>query len=102
MPEQTMNFIEHWRRFLVQNKKKTDLISSDLQVKEIYNIYRSLRRGATSRATVAGVSQSDINFNNRGGSIQRIRGWHINFKMSELYVDSKLAMQTCLHFSSSL
>ncbi len=82
--------------------EKPDLIASDLQVKEIYNIHRSLRRGATSRATAAGVSESDINFNNRWGNTQRIRGRHVNFKMSELYVDLKLAVQTYLRFSSSL
>lgn len=29
----------------------SDLISGDVVVMEVYNIYRSLRRGATSRAT---------------------------------------------------
>ncbi len=82
--------------------EKPELISGDIQVKDIYNIHRSFRRGATSRATAAGVKESDINFNNRWGNAQRIRGRNIKFKMSELYVDLKLAVQTYLRFSSSL
>ncbi len=85
----------------VQNKD-SDLIAPDIPVKEIYNIHRSFRRGATSRATAKGVSEADINFNNRWGNAQRIRGRHLKFRMSELYVDIKLAMQTYLRFSSSL
>ncbi len=79
-----------------------ELIGHDIQVREIYNIHRSFRRGATSRATSKGVSEADINFNNRWGNAQRIRGRHLKFKMSELYVDIKLAVQTYLRFSSSL
>ncbi len=85
----------------VQNKDP-ELIAPDINVKEIYNIHRSFRRGATSRATAKGVSEADINFNNRWGNAQRIRGRHLKFKMSELYVDIKLAVQTYLRFSSSL
>lgn len=43
----------------------TDLISSGVIVSDIYNIYRSLRRGATSRATELNYSEILINLHSR-------------------------------------
>lgn len=43
----------------------SELIPNNVTVSEIYNIFRSLRRGATSRATELNYSETIINLNNR-------------------------------------
>jgi hypothetical protein len=64
-----------------------------------YHLGRSFRRGATSRATAAGVAQADIDWHNR---------WNIGLEqtgsvpMRVLYSDRSQNMETYLRFSLAL
>ncbi len=78
------------------------LIGKDVDVENSYNIYRSMRRGATSRATAVGLGEVDINMNNRWRKFEMARGSRPNLKMHELYTDIKLAIESHLRFSYSL
>jgi hypothetical protein len=79
-----------------------ELISSDLDVVESYNLYRSLRRGATSRATALNYSETVINLNNRWRTTQSNKGKGGLTKMSQLYVEISLVLEGLLEFSASL
>ena len=83
-------------------KERPDLISDDVEVEEVYNIYRSLRRGATSRATELGYDGAVIDMNNRWRKVQLSKGARPTFKMRELYVELKLVLPSLLRFSSNL
>jgi hypothetical protein len=80
----------------------SNLIPGDVVVSEVYNIYRSLRRGATSRATELNYSETLINLNNRWRTTQTNKGTGGIKKMSQLYVEMALVSDTLLQFSKSL
>ncbi len=65
-------------------KQRPDLIPDDVEIEEVYNIYRSLRRGATSRATELGYDGTVIDMNNRWRKVQLSKGARPAFKMREL------------------
>jgi hypothetical protein len=79
-----------------------ELIAEELDVTESYNIYRSLRRGATSRASALNYSETVINFNNRWRNTQTNKGKGGLKKMSQLYVEVSMVLDTLLKFSASL
>ncbi len=97
----TMNLEFHLALRRVQ-KERPDLIPDDVEVEEVYNIYRSLRRGATSRATELGYDGAVIDMNNRWRKVQLSKGARPAFKMRELYVELKLVLPSLLRFSSNL
>jgi hypothetical protein len=80
----------------------TELIARDVSVADTYNIYRSLRRGATSRATELNYSETLINLNNRWRTTQSNKGTGGIKKMSQLYVEMSLVTESLLQFSKSL
>jgi hypothetical protein len=80
----------------------SELIARDVTVADIYNIYRSLRRGATSRATELNYSETLINLNNRWRTTQSNKGTGGIKKMSQLYVEMSLVTESLLQFSKFL
>lgn len=78
------------------------LIAKNIDVVGSYNIYRSLRRGATSRATVVGLGTTEIEKNNRWRKFQNRSGTMPRLRMHDLYTDIKLALNSYLLFSSAL
>jgi hypothetical protein len=80
----------------------SDLIQNDLDVTEIYNIHRSLRRGATSRASELNYTETMINLNNRWRKTQTNKGKGGLQKMSQLYVEVSLIRNNLIAFSASL
>ena len=83
-------------------KERPDLIADDVDIEDVYNIYRSLRRGATSRATELGYDGAIIDMNNRWRKVQLSKGARPAFKMRELYVELKLVLPSLLRFSLNL
>lgn len=79
-----------------------NLIGEDVEVEKSYHIYRSLRRGATSRAASAGLKGPEIERNNRWRKYELNGGSMPNMSMLDLYTDIKLALSSYLLFSSSL
>jgi hypothetical protein len=79
-----------------------DLIGPDVTVCDVYNLYRSLRRGATSRANVLNYTDTVINTNNRWRTTQSNKGKGGLTKMSQLYVEVSMIVGTLLEFSASL
>ena len=75
------------------------LFEPDVDILEDYGLARSCRRGATTRATNAGVSQPDIDWINRWntGEQEVIRG-----PMAVIYAEQKEMLETFLRFSANL
>jgi hypothetical protein len=79
--------------------REPGLFPGDVDTLQDYHLGRSFRRGATSRATAAGVAQADIDWHNR---------WNIGLEqtgsvpMRVLYSDRAQNMDTYLRFSKAL
>jgi hypothetical protein len=96
-----MNGLFHQELIRIQDTH-SDKIPPDVEVGENYNIYRLLRRGATSRATELNYSETIINLNNRWRTTQSNKGKGGIKKMSQLYVEIALVTESLLKFSASL
>ncbi len=83
-------------------KERPNLIPDDVEVEEVYNIYRSPCKGATLRAMELGYDGAVIDMNNRWRKVQLSKVARPAFKMCELYVELKLVLPSLLHFSSNL
>jgi len=84
--------------FALRDKDPT-LFETECNILEDYQLARSLRRGATSRATEAGVSQTDIDWQNRWNTdgAELVHG-----PMHVVYAERKLLLSTYLRFSQAL
>jgi hypothetical protein len=80
----------------------TQVIPADIIVSEKFNIHRSFRRGATTRAKEQGVDEPTIELNNRWRKVQNCQGGLPNLPMSQLYVEITQALTSKLRFSKSL
>ena len=81
---------------------RPDLIARDITVTETYNVYRSFRRGATTRAREAKVPKDIIETNNGWSKIERKSGGMPRMSIAELYTEIRQALATKLPFSKSL
>jgi hypothetical protein len=75
------------------------LFEPTMDIMEDYHLARSLRRGATTRATNAGVSQADIDWINRWNTEGEEM---IDGPMRVIYSDRKQMLETFLRFSQAL
>ena len=78
------------------------LIDPSIDVRQKFSVYRSFRRGATTQAREAGVSEADINLVNRWRSVQNNGGGIPNLAMHELYTEISQTLRSRLRFSQSL
>jgi len=100
MTQRDMNALFHGELEKIQERRR-DLIPSKIDVCEHWNVYRSMRRGATVRATELKFGETAIDMNNRwrkGQAISRKK----NLKMREIYLDIKCTINTHLSFSAKL
>ena len=81
---------------------RPDLIPQGIVITEAYNVYRSFRRGATTRAREAKVPKDIIELNNRWNKVERKSGGMPNMSMADLYTEIRQALATKLRFSKSL
>ena len=81
---------------------RPDLISHDIVITEAYNVYRSFRRGSTTRAREVKVPKDIIELNNRWSKVERKSGGMPKMSMADLYTEIRQALATKLRFSKSL
>ena len=82
--------------------EKPNLIPSSIEVSEQYNVYRSFRRGATTRAMEQKVPTAIIEMNNRCRKVQNSQGNLPRLPMTHLYMEISQVLKTKLRFSKSL
>ncbi|GFH55608.1 predicted protein, partial [Chaetoceros tenuissimus] len=86
---------------LLKILQEKGVVPEGLSVASEFHVYRSLRRGATARATNMQLSQVVIDTNNRWRSMQTSRGKK-NLPMSQLYLDIRVALPAHLAFSAAM
>jgi hypothetical protein len=88
---------EFYRVLFAVRDEDSSLFDPSMDIMEDYHLARSLRRGATTRATNAGVSQPDIDWINRWNTEGEEL---IDGPMRVIYSDRKQMLETFLRFSS--
>ena len=78
------------------------LIPETVNVPEEFGLGRSFRRGSTSRARDAGLSEAAIVLNNRWSTVESGKGKKPGLSMSSHYTDVRLVLAPLLEFSSIL
>ena len=90
---------EFYRVLFAIRDEDSSLFEVTMDIMEDYHLARSLRRGATTRATNAGVSQPDIDWINRWNTEGEEL---IDGPMRVIYSDRKQMLETFLRFSRAL
>jgi hypothetical protein len=80
-------------------KKRKDIIDEEIDVLDDYHLARSFRRGATTRAQLAEVPESIVNWVNRWGTGTEIL---VKGPMRVIYTERKLMISHFLKFSGAL
>ena len=83
-------------------KERPDLIPESVDIDQDYGLARMFRRGATTRARIAGVSSDDINAQNRWRSEMNAKGKGYTGTMKDLYTDFMQSAEMLLRFSKAL
>ena len=87
---------------LEQVQVDTQLIPLDVDVRDSYGVYRSLRRGATTQARNQKVRPEDIEMNNRWRKVEAAKGKAASLNIRDHYTEVKLAIKTLIRFSLAL
>ena len=81
---------------------RPDLIKPNLNVFELYNIHRSLRRDSSSIARRERVDQDIIGLVNRWSVRENSRGRSRGYSMRDYYTEIRLVLHTILPYSTAL
>ena len=93
---------ELWEMLQQIQVTRPDLCARDLEIENKYKVFRSFRRGATTRAKEFKVGEDILNMNNRWRKVQNKSGTMPNLPMSDLYTEIQQALLTRLRFSKCL
>ena len=78
------------------------LISTTINVYEEYGVSRSFRRGSNTHAINQGVTEPDINHNNRWSMVELAKGMTPKLGMQQHYAEVLQMLTTLLRYSSAL
>ena len=78
------------------------LIEPGLEVRETFSIFRSLRRGSTSRATELKINDTVVNLHNRWRSVDYLGGQRSQRNMRDYYTSIRLTRAARLEYTSKL
>ena len=81
---------------------RPDLIKSNINVFELYNIRRSLRRGSSTIARREKVSSTVIDLVNRWSINEYSRGRSRGYRMRDYYTEIRMVLHTILPYSEAL
>ena len=81
---------------------RPDLIKPSINVYELYNIRRSLRRGSLSIARRENVPGTIIDLVNRWSSNENCQGRYKGYRMRDYYTEIRMVMHTILPYSAAL
>jgi hypothetical protein len=78
------------------------VIKTEEDIRERFNIFRSMRRGSDTRAKEENVSDSDINIVNRWKAEQRAGTRKPGLSMSQMYTDPSLLLKPFLRYTAAM
>jgi hypothetical protein len=83
-------------------KRWSNVFGQDVNIRNDFNIGRSLRRGVTAEAQNVGIPKEVIEANNRWRKHSRAKGLTPGMTMMERYSDAKASVPTLVRFSKEL
>jgi len=81
---------------------RSDLIGQAVDIEDSYNIHRSFRRGATTRAREVKVPKDIVELNNTWKKVERKSRGMPRLSMQDLYTEMRQALASLTTFSESL
>ena len=93
---------EFREQLAIVQSTRPDLIKPNMDVFELYNIRRSLRRGSSSIARRERVDQDIIDLVNRWSVTENSRGRSRGYSMRDYYTEIRLVLHTILPYSAAL
>ena len=93
---------EFHRQLVKIQEGRPDLLHNRVNVETEFSIFRSLRRGSTSRATEVGVSQTAIDLQNRWRTVEYNKGGGPRGRMRDHYTEIRLARKRLITYSSAM
>ena len=93
---------EFQEQLVIVQTLRPDLIKASIDVLELYNIRRSLRRGSSSIARRERVPQDIIDLVNRWSVREHSRGRSRGSSMRDYYTEIRLVMHTIQPYSADL
>ena len=78
------------------------VIRGSVNVRQDFGLKRSFRRGSDSQAINQGVSESDIDLNNRWRRYEEARGRRPSLRMQHSYADVRLILDALLRYLQAL
>ena len=93
---------EFREQLAIVQASRPDLIKANINVFELYNIRRSLRRGSSTIARREGVPGTIIDLVNRWSVSEYSRGRSRGSKMRDYYTEIRMVMHTILPYSAAL
>jgi len=91
----------HTQLEIVQ-EKRTDLIPANIDIRESFSVFRSLRRGSTSRVGELGVPDNIVNLHNRWRKVEAGGGFLKTSNMRANYTELRLTRKVRLKYSVNL
>jgi len=82
--------------------QRPDLIKPNINIREMYSVFRSLRRGCTSRTGELNVPDNVVNLHNRWRNLEYKGYAHSPTNMRALYTELRLTRQVRLQFTRDL
>jgi hypothetical protein len=79
-----------------------DIIPLTVNVHDEFGVSRSFRRGSNTQAREQGVSEAEVNLNNRWCQVEHSRGRRPKRNMQEHYTDVRLLLNKLLRYSRLL
>ena len=86
----------------VVQEKRTDLIPSNVDIRESFSVFRSLRRGSTSRVGELGIPDNIVNLHNRWRRVEAGGGFLKSSNMRANYTELRLTRKVRLKYSENL
>jgi hypothetical protein len=83
-------------------KRWSNVFGAEVNIRQEFNIGRSLRRGVTAAAQNASIPKEVIEANNRWRKHARSKGLTPGMTMMERYSDAKASVPTLVRFSKEL
>ena len=93
---------EFREQLAIVQSTRPDLIKPNLDVFDLYNIRRSLRRGSSSIVRRERVDQDIIDLVNRWSVSENSRGKSRGYSMRDYYTEIRLVLHTILPYSAAL
>jgi hypothetical protein len=97
-----LGVLQDHQRWESEQDEDVEGLFTDVDIAEVYGVFRSFKRGAITRAQEAEVKQSDVEFMGRWRAVERAAGQKAGRSIREHYTELVQMLDARLRFSKAL